>query len=262
MTISKRNRFEVFKRDKFTCQYCGKSAPDVVLQADHIIPRSKGGSDDLMNLVTSCRDCNLGKSDKILSDDSAIIKRKHQMDELQNRREQLEMLMQWHRSLLELDQDLLQGIAAFWDDLVPGYCLNEHGLLKLKQWLEKFGFDAIIDAIKTTTTQYLSYENTTPEPSPTKESVELAFNKICGICITKKRMKDKPYLKDLYYIRGILRNRLSYYDPTKSFLILEEALLDGISVEELKKTALAAENWTGFKTRINELKEMVESNGR
>jgi len=36
MAISKRDRFEVFKRDKFTCQYCGKAAPDVVLHIDHI----------------------------------------------------------------------------------------------------------------------------------------------------------------------------------------------------------------------------------
>ena len=36
--ISKKTRFDVFKRDSFTCQYCGKSAPDVVLQVDHINP--------------------------------------------------------------------------------------------------------------------------------------------------------------------------------------------------------------------------------
>jgi 5-methylcytosine-specific restriction endonuclease McrA len=32
---------------------------------DHFIPKSKGGGDDLNNLVTSCRDCNLEKADKI-----------------------------------------------------------------------------------------------------------------------------------------------------------------------------------------------------
>lgn len=35
--LSNRTRFEVFKRDKFTCQYCGAKAPDVVLQCDHIV---------------------------------------------------------------------------------------------------------------------------------------------------------------------------------------------------------------------------------
>ena len=66
--LSKRIRFEVFKRDDFTCQYCGKQPPETVLHVDHIHPVSKGGSDGIDNLITSCADCNLGKSDKELGD--------------------------------------------------------------------------------------------------------------------------------------------------------------------------------------------------
>ena len=36
--ISKKLRFEIFKRDSFTCQYCGSSAPEVLLHADHLKP--------------------------------------------------------------------------------------------------------------------------------------------------------------------------------------------------------------------------------
>lgn len=61
MSISKRLRFEVFKRDNHTCQYCGRSAPEVVLQVDHIEPLSLGGENKPANLVTACRDCNSGK---------------------------------------------------------------------------------------------------------------------------------------------------------------------------------------------------------
>ncbi len=39
-------RFEVLARDKFTCQYCGRKAPDVVLEIDHFYPRSKGGASE------------------------------------------------------------------------------------------------------------------------------------------------------------------------------------------------------------------------
>ncbi len=59
--IPKSVRFEVFKRDNFTCQYCGRKAPDVVLEVDHINPVANGGENDILNLVTSCRDCNSGK---------------------------------------------------------------------------------------------------------------------------------------------------------------------------------------------------------
>jgi hypothetical protein len=62
MAVSKKTRFEVFTRDGFTCQYCGKQPPDTVLEVDHIIPRSRGGSDDIDNLATSCFDCNRGKA--------------------------------------------------------------------------------------------------------------------------------------------------------------------------------------------------------
>lgn len=55
-SISKKLRFEVFKRDKFTCQYCGKSAPEVVLHVDHIHPVSEGGETEIINLITSCFD--------------------------------------------------------------------------------------------------------------------------------------------------------------------------------------------------------------
>lgn len=61
MTLSKRRRFEVFKRDGFRCMYCGRRPPDVMLECDHVHPRSEGGTDDAGNLTTSCVDCNRGK---------------------------------------------------------------------------------------------------------------------------------------------------------------------------------------------------------
>ena len=54
-------RWEVLERDNFTCQYCGKTAPDVMLQVDHKTALADGGTDNLDNLVTSCASCNHGK---------------------------------------------------------------------------------------------------------------------------------------------------------------------------------------------------------
>lgn len=54
-------RFDVLRRDGYTCRYCGRSAPDVPVHVDHVIPRVEGGTDDPSNLVTACQDCNLGK---------------------------------------------------------------------------------------------------------------------------------------------------------------------------------------------------------
>jgi hypothetical protein len=57
-----RVRFQVFKRDNFRCQYCGRSSSEVILELDHVVPKSKGGIDDFDNYITSCRACNIGKS--------------------------------------------------------------------------------------------------------------------------------------------------------------------------------------------------------
>ena len=55
-------RLYIFQRDNFTCRYCGASG--VALECDHVIPVSKGGSNEKSNLVTSCRTCNRTKADK------------------------------------------------------------------------------------------------------------------------------------------------------------------------------------------------------
>lgn len=59
--VNKALRFAVLVRDNFTCHYCGRYAPNVELEVDHIHPRSRGGGDEMENLTTACHDCNQGK---------------------------------------------------------------------------------------------------------------------------------------------------------------------------------------------------------
>lgn len=68
--LSKKIRYEVFKRDNFKCFYCGKKPSDegVVLEVDHVLPVYEGGTNDIENLVTSCKDCNRGKGKTKLND--------------------------------------------------------------------------------------------------------------------------------------------------------------------------------------------------
>lgn len=64
------NRYAILERDKFTCQYCGRRAPGVALEVDHIVPLSKGGSDEPSNLVTTCFECNNQKRNKLKLEES------------------------------------------------------------------------------------------------------------------------------------------------------------------------------------------------
>lgn len=85
MVVSRKTRFDIFKRDNFICQYCGNKPPKVVLELDHIIPKSKDGKDSIDNFITSCVDCNRGKRDTLLteipeslSNNLSLLKEKHE----------------------------------------------------------------------------------------------------------------------------------------------------------------------------------------
>ena len=59
--ITPKARLNIYRRDSYTCQYCGKTPPDIELTLDHITPVSKGGTNEDENLKTSCKSCNSSK---------------------------------------------------------------------------------------------------------------------------------------------------------------------------------------------------------
>ena len=67
-------RFNVFLRDKFSCQYCGSSKE---LTFDHLLPRSKGGKTNWDNVVTACSSCNVKKGGRLLKNSGMEIFNMH-----------------------------------------------------------------------------------------------------------------------------------------------------------------------------------------
>jgi hypothetical protein len=59
--ITPKTRMAVFERDSFRCLLCGRDAKETVIEVDHIIPLTQGGSDEMDNLRTLCHECNVGK---------------------------------------------------------------------------------------------------------------------------------------------------------------------------------------------------------
>ena len=66
-------RFNVFLRDKFSCQYCGSKSE---LTFDHLLPRSKGGKTDWNNVVTACSSCNVKKGGDLINHSKMILNQK------------------------------------------------------------------------------------------------------------------------------------------------------------------------------------------
>ena len=141
--IPKKIRFEVFKRDSFRCQYCGNAAPDVLLEIDHIKPVKEGGTNDITNLITACRDCNSGKGARLIDDKSVIEKQRKQLEELNERRLQLEMMMQWREGLQDLETQQLDIIEDKLSELT-GHVLTEQGRNNYRSALKKYGFQVSI----------------------------------------------------------------------------------------------------------------------
>jgi 5-methylcytosine-specific restriction endonuclease McrA len=67
------NRNRIYKRDGNECVYCGSSKN---LTLDHVIPKSRGGTNDWTNLVTSCFKCNLKKADRTPDEARMVMRQK------------------------------------------------------------------------------------------------------------------------------------------------------------------------------------------
>jgi hypothetical protein len=65
-SISASLRYTILRRDHFACRLCGATATEgISLEVDHIVPVSRGGTNDPHNLQTLCHACNAGKSNQL-----------------------------------------------------------------------------------------------------------------------------------------------------------------------------------------------------
>ncbi|WP_328186972.1 HNH endonuclease [Marinobacter sp. OP 3.4] len=250
--IPQKMRFEVFKRDSFKCQYCGQSSPDVILHVDHIKPVSKGGDNSIVNLITACQGCNSGKSNIELDDSSALAKQKAQMDELNERREQLQMMMDWRAGLKDMDNDAVETLVDEIESVMVTREVNEQGERSIRTWFKKYGYTLVSECIEISAGQYLKFDD---EGRCEDRAAQKFFSMIPRIAANKLRHGDDPDMSRLYYARGILRNRLSYCNESMAIDLLVAAndVLD--DPEELIEIAKVVKNWTAFRQQMAEIME-------
>jgi hypothetical protein len=244
--IGKKLRFEVFKRDGFKCQYCGASAPEAILHVDHIKPVAAEGTNDILNLVTACQPCNAGKGKRELSDDSAVKKQMAQLDELSVRREQLDMLLEWRDGLAGITDDMNAAAVDAFNSWLPDSDLSLHGEKKIHRLVKRFELAELLDAIDTSCEQYLRFDG---YGNCTEESVTRALSKLPAIIKNKDQDPDEA---KLYYIRGILRNRLSYINEPQAFEFLKSAYDHGTPLDELQAFSKEVSSWTRFKEQVHQ----------
>ena len=226
--IPNSTRFEVFKRDSFTCQYCGAAAPDVILNVDHINPVAHGGTNDILNLITSCFTCNSGKSDKKLSDDSVVAKQKRQLDELAERRAQLEMMMEWKMALADKSYELDKVMEYFNATNRSSLHLTETGIKNATRLLKAHGLADFLKAIDDVNAR-LHYL----EPQERWEKIAKSL----------QYLNESEETKQKAYILGIVRNKFGNYRLTVASNVLDQAIGNNIDLENLVKYTKGCTSW-------------------
>lgn len=143
--ISRRTRFEIFKRDAFACQYCGAHPPAVVLEVDHIIPVVEGGGNETDNLITACFPCNRGKAGislnvvpQSLADKAA---------EVAEREEQLRGYNEILQARRDRIEDDVWRVVEHWTG--EDSTSHEH-YTAIKRFVEKLGVHEVLDAVDVT----------------------------------------------------------------------------------------------------------------
>ncbi|MBK5247338.1 MAG: HNH endonuclease [Peptostreptococcaceae bacterium] len=183
--LSKKTRFEVFKRDLFTCQYCGKKAPDVILEVDHIKPVAKGGDNSIENLVSACYDCNHGKSDRVLSDLSEVEKSRLQIEQLQEKKNMVDLILEWKQSVRNAEEYATDKIEHLFFEEID---IKGRGFLKeyrrtVGKTIKDCGLDLVVDAVYIAIGYY--YKGNI-------ENIDKTLSKICGIARNKYDEINNP----------------------------------------------------------------------
>lgn len=230
--LSKRIRFEVFKRDKFACQYCGRKAPDVVLQADHIVAVANGGTDTLLNLVTSCDSCNSGKSSVPLNDESAVEKQRKQAELLQEKLEQVRMMADWQHGLIDVEDREVSEIEHMFHRFFK--CgLTDMGRKNVRKLIHTYGFHDVLTA----TTKACQAQD---KPQGVLRAVEkhLKYTKMCT---------TNPEQARYAYVGGTLRNKFpKQWDVVEYKYIVKAWKREECDADELYEIAKSANNWNEF----------------
>ena len=157
MSLSLKTRFEIFKRDSFTCRYCGKKSPETILEVDHVEPISNGGGNDEMNLVTSCFDCNRGKGARNLSE---IITGEDPHDKAIELAERERQIQEYNKIKIDIAKRIDSEINWIMENL---YIPQQFWVRSIKSMLKEYSATDVYDALEISLTKFNSGDSDAPK---------------------------------------------------------------------------------------------------
>jgi len=148
-----------------------------------------------------------------------------------------------------LDESI-DALCRYRDDRAPGWHASAADKRKVEKWIHDFGEEAVMTAMDDCGRQYIQFSQ---YGFATASSAWHGFNMIPRVCNVSQR---KPDDKELYYARGIARNRLAEFDDRIALRLLKEAYNAGASIEKLQDFARIARNWVEFQQGLYLLAEI------
>jgi hypothetical protein len=214
--ISQSLRFDVLEKDNFACQYCGAKATDdnVLLEIDHIVPVSQGGGNNIENLTTSCKKCNMGKGVKKLGAKKRLTLRQKEIRELEQKREQLEAYIKSRLNKTEEIKPLIDYINHIIKiNTGFGFTVSDYAINKFLCLYKKLDKEEFVEVIENT-----DFPNIKSSQDISKKEEEARDNAnwfIVNIELNLKKSikKKKQGVVSLSgYLRGILKNRTTGWE--------------------------------------------------
>lgn len=176
--ISKKDRFEVFKRDDFSCQYCNSKPPNVALEIDHIHPVSKGGDNSIDNLITACFDCNRGKSNKELNSIPERLLNKTENIKIANDQyKQYQKEIKKKKAIIEKQINVIENMFI---SFYPKYTFTERFKITVKQFINKLDEFIVLESMESACLKFETRNG----------SVQDVTKYFCGICWNKIRENE------------------------------------------------------------------------
>jgi hypothetical protein len=169
-SLSKKLRFDVFKRDGFICFYCGAHPSETVtLEVDHIHPVAEGGTNEIDNLVTACFDCNRGKSAELLSSAPPSLAEKTEL--IAEREAQIRAYYEILEARKRRLDDEMWAVADVLMERFADETILRTRLESIKRFLDLLPFPVVLEAMEAACNRIMNRNQ--------------AFKYFCGICWKK-----------------------------------------------------------------------------
>lgn len=139
-------------------------------------------------------------------------------------------------------------MSEYWQQLAPGFYVSDYGKKLLKQLLKKVSFEEILPAMDISSERYLVFND---DETVTRESWDMAFDKVSAICHVRKKAQENPAIEHFYKIKHIAKcNCPKGFDEPKAKDLIETALRLNIPIDDLYKVARECRHWPSFRDEM------------